>query len=754
MRTDFLQPTLRRILQGNRGSALLIVLALVLLLTALIVTFLFRSGSSISISANSASTTRADIFGQGAVDTTIADLQQEIAAGSTATAYGTNTVYTPSNVTNMVAQVALPSTMVNTSSGTLPYSTTFPNLVKMSTPGVPFSAGDTSNSGQGRAAGSTTSGVTTTASLNGVSISTSSWNKALLLPKATTTSTYNLSPASGFVAPNWILVARDGSNPATWNTNMEAIPANVAAITPVVGRYAYMIYNEGGLLDANVAGSPYNSGYSSVASYKNALAYADLTQLGLSTADINALVGWRNYASAQVTAGSFPSSSSGTFPPNYTFPSFSAVPTAFDLATLLNLTGYLRTANSALVGSQSDRMFLSRQQLIHFFETIDPTNLSNMQNVLQYLGTFSRGLSQPSYVSPTSLPGSTAPTVIAGTGGNDDATDGTDAQINPAFLAARATTAFTRNDGSTAVINEPLVKKRFALNRLAWLTYAGPSANRNGVATGTTAASTVNGPDFDIYQLENQYGITQAFLVQGTAQNIYNYFGLSWVSDPNNSGSSEWVYNHSGSAPTTSNAPPFARINILSNITGREPDFFELLKAGICVGSIGKAYGDYTVAQTANTQYAPQNLATGGPIWYQAVRDRSIDTAIMQIGANIISQYQPSGYPARILANNNSNFSAVQEYRGVEDLPYVYRLREGKIRVTDSGSTPLSGTYTYTNLPQVTSGGTAPRLRRRSAGAGNLESSRFKAHGSQFHELCRCQSATNEFPNHRYNRRS
>ena len=44
----------------------------------------------------------------------------------------------------------------------------------------------------------------------------------------------------------------------------------------VIGRYAYTIYNEGGLLDANVAGSPNGAGVA----YSNAIAEYPPTQLG------------------------------------------------------------------------------------------------------------------------------------------------------------------------------------------------------------------------------------------------------------------------------------------------------------------------------------------------------------------------------------------------------------------------------------------------------------------------------------------
>ena len=113
-------------------------------------------------------------------------------------------------------------------------------------------------------------------------------------------------------------VGNDGSNPTTVTTNP-------SATNYVVGRYAYAIYHEGGLLDANVAGyyttfpsSFTTNGTVGTYCYKEAQAFADLTQLPpLANAPVivkfqflNDIVGWRNYASA---------AASGNLASGYTF---------------------------------------------------------------------------------------------------------------------------------------------------------------------------------------------------------------------------------------------------------------------------------------------------------------------------------------------------------------------------------------------------------------------------------------------------
>ena len=68
----------------------------------------------------------------------------------------------------------------------------------------------------------------------------------------------------------------------------------------MTGRYAYTIYDEGGLLDANSAGYPTGTAPEQTA-YKTSLAFADLTQLKdasgnqlLTQAQIDSIINWRN----------------------------------------------------------------------------------------------------------------------------------------------------------------------------------------------------------------------------------------------------------------------------------------------------------------------------------------------------------------------------------------------------------------------------------------------------------------------------
>jgi hypothetical protein len=663
----------------RQGVALVLVLAFIVLVTGLILAFFSRSLSERQVSNSSASQTRVDLFGQGACDTIIGDLQQEMAAGSTITTLTTVTpnvtLYAPTSATAVPYYVPAPSPSP---------AVALPNLVKQSAYKQPFYFGS-AYSANYPASNRASNASSATASLNGRTVTAKRWNKPLLLPKAAAATSTDYTPVSSFTPPNWVLVARDGSNPTTYTS---AMAASSTATTAVIGRYAYNIYDEGGLLDVNAAGYPTSANaYPSEASgllplqptRKSLLSYADLTvpitntdgskQPLLTPAELNALVGWRSYASSQPT-GSFPSYTPAPTPT--TGPPVNLAP--FDVSVLASTTGFLGVAATALYSGQSDRAFASRQQLLDFLlqsVASSSSETGSLQNSLQYLGTFSRGLSQPSYMPDPNRPPAQGPPGGTDLGQGNLSTY--DNIINPWFLTVRAQSNFARNDGSTAQIGEPLVKKRFALNRLAWLTYEGPSATADATA---------------LQPLLNA-GYPSTFLSQGTAQNVYNYFGLSWVPDTNNPGTNVWVYHHLAT-DTVSTSPltglpgytTGVPIQALKSLTTREADFFELLKAGVTVGSIGKAYSFYTTAKGYN--------AAGN---YQCTIDESVDGAIIQMGANIIDQFDYDSFPTRILINTGTETGSghpFQEYRGIEDLPYLYRVVEGTIMVTDS--TPASAT--------------------------------------------------------------
>jgi hypothetical protein len=680
----------------GKGSALVIVLCLVVLLTVVVLAVLSRSIFNGLLSNASANVSKADIYGHGAINQIIGDLRQEVVAGSSTVApSGTQVnstdpingyIYLPKTITANVPAYAGPSSYT-----TAIWTGTLTNLLKQSSHGVPFYPNTYDANASSRAiavstdaasldsAAKVASGSADGLSRNGRYISMARWNKALLLPK--NASTYTLSsgiptvtegtpttdvtPVGSFVAPDWILTAADGSNPTSWPGSPATTIANPKSTSYVVGRYAYTIYNEGGLLDANVAGSmsaktaatPLASAGNlqrTLLAQKGSSAFADLTQLpgiaALTVSNTNrpqqavdSIILWRNAAETATASGA-------TYP-TYTF-------AVADVTNYFNYLGgipnnFMSTGNTTYASKRpavsseilTDRMFTSRQELISYLEnTVGKTTAEQayLQDALSQLGTFSRTLNQPSY-----WPDSTRPKVLAaastGAGTYGNSAFGLDDTLNPSFRKIRVGTAFTRNDGSTAVVGEPLVKKRFALSRLMWLTYEGPSALVPSPTTDSLfkqyvnlyTGSLTNTPPAWLTQLWNE----------GTAANIKAYFGLTWRAGPGTNGAGGyWDYDH-GFTPG---------IGTLSNVAGanREPDFFELLQAGVNVGGIAKLAG--AIGSTS----------------FGDIEDTTVFANIMQLGANIIDQANPTQYPTHLVYPYASGGVLHSAY-GVMDLPYL-----------------------------------------------------------------------------------
>ncbi|XHR30483.1 MAG: hypothetical protein ACFUZC_07950 [Chthoniobacteraceae bacterium] len=611
--------------QNSRsGVAIIIVLVFVVMLAGLIVTFTSRALNKRLVSNSSANSTKVELFAMGAAARILGDLKQEIVLGSTSVTVTTGSIstvlYQPLSPTN-----AVPSLVGSSGSGGLE------NLVKISSrSAAPYSGASL------RAAALSS----TTPSTNGRYFSTALWNSPLLLTKANLDSATDYTPVGTFTAPDWILVARDGSNPTAWGT---ALRTSAGESASVVGRYAYAIYNEGGLLDANVAGYPSVLPSAVPASatsvlqqmgYKSALSYADLTELGLSQAKIDQIVGWRNNATALA---------SGSLAQGYSFPDPSSTADHYLALSLQNSNQFITAENLAVNSNGwTDNRFISRQQLIRFLLNgiaSSSADKASLQNILPYLGTFSRALNQPSVWPDPNRPKitSSAASINASSytysGGNS--AYGADDTYNPPFRKVRVQSAFTRNDGTSSVVGEPLVKKRFALNRIAWVTCKGPSAGLSS-----------NDP---VIKQSIAQGIPLDLLNEGTAANIKKYFGLTWTASAGTGGlGGYWQYDH-GITSAVGTLDQIAAAN-------REPDFFELLEAGICAGSLAKGW---TGIGNDTGYYGSCS---------QMKSDTRVDSQILQIGANIIDEFDSDSYPTQIIFNEGVLNRSVW---GKENLPYL-----------------------------------------------------------------------------------
>ncbi len=499
----------------QRGSALLIVLAFLVLLVGVVVLFLSRALVERQVSSSSLNQSESSILAQSALGIIVGDLKQEVALNSTPATVGKVTIYEPkafdpSNPSNPIMTPIRSTT-----------SAPNPNLIRVSASTDPAALVSLGLSTRASAVNSTND-----KSANGRNISLASWNSHYLNPRSPAvvgTSQIDSTPdPKYFTPPDWVLITKNGPQTLTWS-NALSTPSSPSF---VMGRYAFAIYDEGGLIDANVAGYPTNITKAQIGE-KGSLALADLTQVpdvstpskAMVQQDVDQLLGWRNNATAQ-PSGSLASGYvfSLTAASNYYYyvaPPSAAFPT------------FLSTNPAPAPASQTDQVFTSRQALIRYQRaTYQPSEqLGFSQDALQYLGTFTRALNQPCF-RPTVTPNASlapAPTVT---------------YPSPAAPVAKAFNPVVETVAATAgpLINQPLVQQRFALNHLAL--FANPTTNAAAIQT---------------------------------------YFGLTQVNPYT------WTYSHGGTAGTIMT---LAQVAALPAATARAPDFFEMLQAAVLNGSL------------------------------------------------------------------------------------------------------------------------------------------------------------------------
>ena len=385
---------------SNKAAALIIVLAFVVLLTGLSVAYLSRATTDRQLAHTSFHDTDADLLARSALDIVIGDFKQEIENGSSVLNVAGTTVFSPTSSANVVPMRNSP--------------TPIPNLIRISVSGDP---GITAP-----AVGSRASAVSSTSqSANGRSISTTRWNKHCLLPTVSGATIDNPIPTPSFTPPDWVLVTRAG--PVAFSGFIPGLKDPTSTNTTyAVGRYAYAVYDEGGLLDINVAGYPSPTPAALPPSApsvrdvgrKGVLAFADLTALPttpgnyMSTTAINTLIGFRNYATMQLSGVSglnfspFPPSAVSNFFNYFTMPIPIPAASPLQIGTSKDF-GVVNSVGTGLLSDSSirtDQNFISRAEFINFFKSSGIANV----NTLQYLGTFSREQNKPTLpLTPTSM---------------------------------------------------------------------------------------------------------------------------------------------------------------------------------------------------------------------------------------------------------------------------------------------------------------------------------------------------------------
>ena len=513
---------------GGRGaSALVIVLGFIILATVLILAFFSLARNALNVTRYAPARVGTDALVRSAVESTVADLRLEMLAGAEA---GEMENFDAAKLQPMIVRrpwAMVPSRVVSPNAP----AAGFENLVKQSLAGRSFyedapGRKTYAENGPAPAAGRQRASKVNTGdpSPDGRILSPGRWDEVALTS----------GPLPENALPDWIYVTRGGV--AEDGDRVQAgkvADSSLGNPDFVTGRFAYDIYDVGGLLDANAAGHP--ASQEDGAPEKGGLAWADLTALGLTADQVEKLMSFRH---ARTGAA----------------PDF-----VQKLRYEAELHGFLQPLET---DTGSDGFFYTRQDLLKFLlKILDREKLSDCtepeRGILASLTQDNRFSTAPSW-----NPSPTRPKIKPETSGGNNSY-GLDDLFNPKVTSLKVLDGkeFTRlrfkdpehlawPEEIPAKAGEPYLISRFPLDRLRLIT-------RDAVADKSSP--------------------------------IYRYFGLTRSSpeDP-------WVYNHGTSDPVRVLRlhEPQEGINT-DGSKPREPDFVELLKVGIDAGSLGKSGGIY-----------------------------------------------------------------------------------------------------------------------------------------------------------------
>jgi hypothetical protein len=340
------------------------------LLAGMTVAYLCHTATDRQLAHASFNDVKSDELARSALEIVVADFKQEIATAG----------LPPTNLNIGPQRSPAPT------AGAMP---PIPNLIRrsvrsdnISMPAVPSRA----------------SAVNSTAdvSLNGRSISLARWNSHYLVPKSNPADASSDPITAGFSAPNywapdWVVVTRSGPTSfTTWDSSLSEATASNANYA--FGRYAYLVYDEGGLFDANVIGLPSPTPSVTEIGRKGSVALADVTGMKITSGGstpnpttISRIVAWRNYATLQ-TSG--------------VFPALSPTPDASKfLNYFLDTSRDFRSVSTAVYSGRTDQGFANRRELTELIRS----SISGSVNMLQFLGTFSRETNAPTWSAGTAV---------------------------------------------------------------------------------------------------------------------------------------------------------------------------------------------------------------------------------------------------------------------------------------------------------------------------------------------------------------
>lgn len=291
----------------------------------------------------------------------------------------------------------------------------------------------------------------------------------------------------------------------------------------------------------------------------------------------------------------------------------------------LNYPDYIKALEkgSGTVFQAGDELFLDRKDLIKAAQA----GVAGLTlDAVRHLTTFSREKNAPSW-GPSTPAGSSIP--YADSSNNAASTNRFLPNVR---VTADATIATYNADGTpftyTVKAGEPLIRSRFPLERLAWL---GPNGPQNG---GNDAA-------------------------------VQACFGLKWLPSQDTVLSpGAFVWRYVGASGNTAQTSIKTLAQVAAEPTRREPDFFELLQAGILSGSLG--------------------VSGGGSASFPALAQQATVLQVLRIGACMVDQSDADSFPT-VIEYNQSGYA--WQACGVESLPYV------NLHKTVTGADPANPSF-------------------------------------------------------------
>lgn len=221
--------------------------------------------------------------------------------------------------------------------------------------------------------------------------------------------------------------------------------------------------------------------------------------------------------------------------------------------------------------------------------------------------------------------------------------------MNAFIPSVKVSKVFTRRNGMLAELGEPLVNSRFPLSKIDL--FQDPGANADEIRS--------------YFGLERNSDGTWQYVHGRIADRKFNFSQGEGSGDdsPFSGGTRERLKTLQEIAAGTAGSSSLSAEGASDNAP-REPNFFELLQAGILLESLGQG-----------RRY--QGNAPRGT-W----ADRNIARHVLRVGANVIDQWDANDDPTVIartpFANLADGMDSIDnpdpDISGVENLPYIYKI--------------------------------------------------------------------------------